>query len=186
MKPYTLFMPLCVLVACASISGTQSFEAERQFTLPGVAAVAGDTGSHTLTAVGVADELSFAKSVLDEVDQLRERDHIDSAEVQLRVVSVQLATDTTFAGITAIRVQLVTAAETIELCARTLSADEQRASSIDCSADHVVDEATLQQSTASSAPAQIGAQLEVSGAMTATKLDSSVTFEIELNVDASL
>ena len=186
MKTHTLLMPLCALVACASISGTQSFEATRQFSLPSVAAIAGDTGSHTVTAVGAAGELSFAKSVLDEVEQLREQDHIDSADAQIRVGSVRLSTDTTFAGITAIRVQLVTATETIELCARTLSADEQRASSISCDADHVVDEATLQQGATSNKPAQIGAQVEVSGAMTATKLDSVVTFEVQVDVEASL
>lgn len=184
MKTHTLLIPLCALVACASISGTQSFEATRQFTLPSVPAVA--TGAQTITAVGATDELSFAKSVLDEVDQLRERDHIDSADARLRVVSVQLSTDTTFAGISAIRVQLITATETIELCARALSADEQRASTIRCDADRVMDEATLQQSAGSGQPAQIGAQVEVSGALTATKLHSAVTFEVELNVEASL
>jgi hypothetical protein len=181
-----LLTPLCALVACASISGTQTFEATRQFALPNVGAVAQDTGSKTITAVGAAEEISFAESVLDDVDRLRRRDHIDSAEATVRVVFVRLSTDTTFAGVTGIRVQLVTGTETFELCNRRLSADEQRASSISCEADHVLDEATLQQTTTSSAPAQIGAQLDVSGAVTATKLDSVVTFEVEVNVDASL
>jgi hypothetical protein len=181
-----LLAPLCALVACASISGTQSFQATRNFTLPNIGAVAQDAGSQTITAVGATEEISFAGSVLDDVDRLRERDHIDSAEATVRVVSVRLSTDTTFAGVTAIRVQLVTGTETFLLCNRTLSADEQRVSSISCEADHVMDEATLRQTTTSSAPAQIGAQLDVSGAVTATKLDSVVTFEVEVNVDASL
>jgi hypothetical protein len=186
MRTHTLLTPLFALVACASISGTQTFQATRQFTLPNVAAVGGETGSHTITAVGAAGELSFAESVLDDVDQLRERDHIDSAEATVRVVSVRLSTDTTFAGVTAVRAQLVTGAETIELCSRTLSADEQNASSVSCDVDHVMDEATLQQNTTSAAPAQIGAQLDVAGAVTATKLNSVVTFQVEVNVDASL
>jgi hypothetical protein len=180
-----LLTPLFVLVACASISGTQTFEANRQFTLPSVAAVGGDIGSRTITAVGAAEGLSFAESVLDDVDQLRERDHIDSAEAAVRVVSVRLSTDTTFAGVTAVRVQLVTGGETVELCSRTLSAEEQKASSISCEADHVMDEATLQQ-TSAGASAQIGAQLDVSSGVTATKLNSVVTFQVEVNVDASL
>ena len=184
MRTHTLFAPLCALVACASISGTQSFEATRQFSLPSVGAVPGDTGSHTIVAVGAADEISFAESVLDDVDELRARDHIDSAEASVRVVSIRLSTDTTFAGVTAVRVQMVTATETIVLCSRTLTEEDQRASSIRCEADHVMDEATLQQTTA--VPAQIGAELDVSGAVTATKLDSVVTFEVEVNVDASL
>jgi hypothetical protein len=186
MRTRTLLAPLCAAVACASISGSQSFETSRQFTLPSVAAMAGDTGPHTISAIGAAGQISFAESVLDDVDRLRERDHIDSAEASVRVVSVRLSTDTTFAGITAVRVQLVTAAETVELCSRSLSADEQKSSSIRCEADHVMDEETLQQNAASSAPAQIGAQVEVSGAVTATKLNSVVTFEVEVNVDASL
>jgi hypothetical protein len=186
MRTYTLLAPVCALVACASISGTQSFEATRQFTLPSVGAVADNVGSQTITAVGEAGQISFAQSVLDDVDELRERDHIDSAEATVRVVSVRLSTDTTFAGIDAIRVQLVTATDTIELCNRTLSADEQRASSICCEADHVMDEATLQKNATATAPAQIGAQLDVSGGVTARKLNSVVTFEVEVDVDASL
>lgn len=186
MKTHTLFAPLCVVVACASISGSQSFEATRQFTLPSVGPVPVDTGSRTITAVGATNDLSFAQSVLDDVDQLRERDHIDSAEATVRVVSVRLSTDTTFEGVTAVRAQLVTPTGTVELCSRTLSADDQRASSIVCEADHVMDEATLEQATMSASPTQIGAQLEVSGGVTATKLNSVVTFEVEVDVDASL
>jgi hypothetical protein len=186
MRTHTLLTPLCALVACASISGTQTFQATRQFTLPNVGAVAGDTGSHTITALGAADGLSFAESVLDDVDQLRERDHVDSAEAAVRVVSVRLSTDTTFAGVTAVRVQLVTGTETVLLCSRTLSVDDQKASTVSCEADHVMDEASLQQNTTSTAPAQIGAQLDVSGEVTATKLNSVVTFEVEVDVDASL
>jgi hypothetical protein len=186
MRTHTFLTPLLALVACASISGTQTFQATRQFTLPSVGAVVGDAGSQTIAAVGAAGELSFAESVIDDVDQLRERDHIDSAEATVRVVSVRLSTDTTFAGVTAVRVQLVTGAQTIELCSRTLSEDEQKASSISCDADHVMDEATLQQNATAAEPAQIGAQLDVSGAVTATKLSSVVTFQVEVNVDASL
>src|SRR6266545_6029738 len=113
MRTHPLLTPVFTLVACASISGTQTFEATRQFTLPNVGAVAGDTGAQTISAVGATDELSFAESVLDDVDKLRERDHTDSAEATVRVVSVRLSTDTTFAGVTAVRVQLVTGGETI-------------------------------------------------------------------------
>jgi hypothetical protein len=186
MRRHTLLAPVCAFVACASISGTQSFQATRQFTLPSLGVTTGDSGSHTINAVGAADDLSFAASVLADVDRLRERDHVDSAEATVRVVSVRLSTDTTFAGVTAIRAQLVTATQTIELCSRTLSASEQKASSITCEADHVMDEETLQQSSTSTSPAQIGAQLDVSGTVTATKLNSVVTFEVEVNVDASL
>jgi hypothetical protein len=186
MRTQTLLTPLCALVACASISGTQTFQATRQFTLPNAGAFAGDTGSHTITAVGAADGTAFAESVLDDVDQLRERDHVNSAEATVRVVSVRLSTDTTFAGVTAIRVQLVSGDETIELCSRTLSADDQKASSVSCDADHVMGEATLQQSTTSTAPVQIGAQLDVSSEVTATELNSVVTFEVQVDVDASL
>jgi hypothetical protein len=188
MKTRTLFTPLCVLVACASINGTQTFETTRQFSLPRAAAVAGarSTATQTITAVSSVNQLSFAESVLDDVDELRERDHIDSAEATVRVVSIRLSTDTTFEGVNVVRVQLVTGTETIELCSRTLSAEEQKASSISCEADHVMDEQTLQQTTASATPAQIGAQLEVTGAVTATTLSSVVKFEVEVNVDASL
>jgi hypothetical protein len=184
-KTLQLIAPLCAFVACASISGTQSFEATRQFTLPSVGTLAANTASQTITAMGAVDQLSFAESVLDDVDRIRERDHIDSAEATVRVVSVRLSTDTTFAGVQAVRVQLVTATETIELCSRTLSAEDQKGSSLRCESDHVMDEATLEQSSTTD-PAQIGAQLEVSDGVTATKLNSVVTFEVEVHVDASL
>lgn len=180
MKAYAFLIAVCALVACASVSGTQSFEATRQFTLPNTSATAAGAGPRTITAEGATEELSFAEALLDEVDQLREQDHVDAVEARVRVVSVRLATDTTFAGITAVRVQLVSGSRTIELCARTLSAAEQAASSIGCDSDQVMDEATLQQS------AQIEAQLDVSGGMTARKLDSVVTFQVEVDVDASL
>lgn len=186
MKTYSFLSPLCVVVACASISGTQSFEASRKFTLPNVGSVAAGNATRTIEAVGALEEISFAESVLDDVDALREREHIDSAEASVRVVSVELSTDTTFAGVSAIRVQLVTATETIELCSRTLSAEEQAASTIQCEVDRVMDETTLEESAAADSPAQIGAQLDVSGGVTATTLDSVVTFEVEVNVDASL
>lgn len=183
MRTLVLLASLCVLVGCASISGTQTFDAAQQFTLPDVATLPGDTGSHTISAARASDELSFAKSVLEDVARLRERDHIDSAQATVRVVSIRLSTDTTFAGVTAVRVQLVTATRTIELCSHRLSAEEQSESSIRCEADHVIDEATLQQTTIS---ARIGAQLDVSGAATARRLDSVVTFEVNVDVDASL
>lgn len=186
MRTRALLTSLCALAACASIRGTQTFEATQQFTLPNIGAVAAGAGSQTIAAVGAQGELSFAESVLDDVDELRERDHIDSAEATVRVVSIRLSTDTTFAGVTRVRVQLVAADGPIELCNHTLSIDEQNASSITCEADHIMDEAALQQTTASAAPAQIGAQLDVSGGVTATTLSSVVTFEVGVRVDASL
>ena len=187
MRTHSLLLSLCTLVACASISGTQSFETTRQFTLPDLGGVPSDAGMQTIGAVGTAGETSFAASVLDDVAELRERDHVDSADATVRVVSIRLSTDTTFSGVAAVRVQLVTATGTVELCSRTLTPDEQRASSISCEVDHVVDEAALQQSTNSATPAQIGAQLDVSAAaVTATELRSVVTFEVEVDVDASL
>lgn len=179
-----LLAPLCALVACASISGTQTFETTRQFTLPDVGAAGSNLSAQTITAVGAAGQLSFADSVLNDVDDLRERDHIDSADASVRVRSIRLSTNTTFAGVDAIRVQLVTGSDTIELCNLKLSAAEQKASTIDCDADHVMDEDTLQDAAGS--PTEIGAQLDVSGAVTATQLRSVVSFEIAVNVDASL
>lgn len=184
MKTRLFLTPFCALVACASISGTQTFEATRQFSLPAVPAVG--AGTQTISAMGATGDPSFAESVLDTVDRLRDEDHVDSAEAEIRVVSVRLSTDTTFAGVSAVRVQLVTATGPIELCNRALSAAEQNASSINCEVDQVMDETTLQQTAASTAPSQIAAQLQVSGATTATRLNSVVTFEVELNVDASL
>ena len=187
MRTHPLLLPLCTLVACASISGAQSFETTRQFTLPDLAGIPSDAGTQTIGAVAAAGETSFAASVLDDVAELRERDHVDSADATVRVVSIRLSTDTTFSGVAAVRVQLVTATGTIELCSRTLTPDEQRASNVRCEADHVMDEATLQQSTSSTTPAQIGAQLDVTAAeVTAKQLRSVVTFEVEVDVDASL
>jgi hypothetical protein len=180
------FLPLCSLLACASISGTQTFQATQQFSMPVVGAPAGEIGARTVAVVGAAGVESFAESVLDDVDELRAKDHIDSVDAAIRVVSIRLSTDTTFAGVTALRAQLITGTETIELCSRTLSAAEQKSSSVSCAADQVVQEASLQQSSTSTPPTQIGAELDVSGAMTATKLNSVVTFEVEVNVDASL
>lgn len=183
MKNYVL-APLCALVACASISGSQSFQATRLFELPAVPAAVGDIGPQTIDAVATFGQLSFANSVLNDVDDLRSQDHIDSADASIRVVSVELTTNTTFAGVSVVRAQLVTNSETIELCNRTLTAAEQRGSTVTCESDHVMDEQTLQDSAASDA--QIGAQLVVSSGMTATKLSSVVNFEIQVNVDASL
>ena len=187
MKLHPLHVLLCGLVACASISGTQTFESTRQFTLPDLGGVPSAAGLQTIRLAGAAGETTFAQSILDDVDELRERDHVDSAEATVRIVSLRLSTDTTFSGVAAVRVQLDTATGAIELCNRRLSADEQRASSIRCDANQVMDEATLEQSAGAPSPAQLNAQLDVSGtAVTAKTLEAVVAFEVEVEVDASL
>jgi hypothetical protein len=182
MRSHTLLMPLLAF-ACASISGKQTFETTQQFTLPNVGAF--DASARAIAAVSEAGEFSFAESVLDEVDALRELDYIDSAQATVRIVSLRLSTDTSFAGVSAVRVQLIAGTETIELCNRTLTAEDQESPAISCDADHVMNEATLQNAT-TTAGARLGAQLMVSGAVTATRLSSVVTFDVEVDIDASL
>jgi len=186
MKTHPLHVLLCALVGCASISGRQGFESTRQFTLPDLGGMPSDAGIQTIRVAGAVGETPFAESILDDVDELRERDHIDSAEATVRIVSIRLTTDTTFAGVAAVRVQLDTATGPIELCNRTLTPDEQRASSLVCAANQIMDEAMLQQADAAS-PGQLRAQLDVSGrAVTAKTLEAAVAFEVEVDVEASL
>lgn len=151
--------------------------------LPSVGTLAGPL---TVTAEGAAKTRSFAQAVLDNLDQLRENDHVDSAGVTLRIVSNVLVPDTTFSGVKAVHTELVTESGTISLCNRTLSAAEQRSSSIVCDVDHSIEEAALRQSSDAGARARVRVQVQMDGTVTATKIVSTVNFEAELDADFSL
>lgn len=182
MKLSALMMPLC-LAACASVSGSQSFETSAKYTLPAVGTV---TGTRTITAQAAADTRAFAASVLKDIDELRDDKHVDSADAKLRIVSATLAVDTSFAGVQSVRIQLVTASSTVELCDRALSSSDQQASTVSCSTDHVFDETDLTTASSSTASSRIDIQLVVSGTVTARHLTSTVGFEVEVNADVSL
>lgn len=185
MSTRALLTSLLSLCACASISGSQTFEALQEYSLPN----AGNTYATDVTTtvtVSANSQRSFAAAVLDDIAELRAQDHVDSAEASVQIASIQLATDTTFAGVKAVRVQLVTPTETVELCNRVLSASDEQSSSVSCRTDYRLGEDALQQSATSEQPTRIDLELQVSGAVTATTLTSTVAFEVEVDVDASL
>jgi hypothetical protein len=184
MKRYALTLPVLWLsLACASVTGSQAFETSSDYTLPTV----GSTGSsQVITAAAAAGTRAFAESVLGDLDKLRDNDHVDSADASIRIVEIQLSTDTTFAGMGTIQLQLVTATESVPLCSHTLTAQEAQQSSFTCSVDYQFEEAALRNSDASRAPAKITVQLQTSGATTATKLTTKVTFAVEVDADVSL
>ena len=183
MKVFALLLPLSCVAACASITGTQTFQSTNSYTLPAIGVV---SGTRTISAEGATNAPSFAQSVLNDIDELREDEHVDSADAKIRIATVRLASDTTFAGVKAIRLRLVTRTETIELCDRTLSASEERSASISCTVDHEVNEADLESNTSATSPARITVELDVSGTVTATQLTSTVAFEVEVNAEVSL
>jgi hypothetical protein len=183
MRVLALLTPLCCLLACASVTGTQTFQSSSQYSLPTIGNV---TGTRTIAASAATNARSFAESVLQDVDELRENKHVDSAAVAVRIASVQLTSNTTFAGVKAVRLQLVTETETIELCNRPVTTREEQSSSISCTVDHEIQESELKKSSDSATPAQISVQLQVSGAVTATKLTATVAFDVEVNADVSL
>src|SRR5262249_3193969 len=153
----------------ASVSGTQSFAAVEEYDLPNVGTI---EGAQTVTAQGAQNTRAFGQAVLDTVDQLRANDHVDSANVTIRIVSTALSSDTTFSGVVALRTQLVTESGPVDICNRTLTASEQRSSSITCEVDYAIEEAALRRSSEANAPAQIRVELQLEGDVTATKLIS--------------
>jgi hypothetical protein len=175
MNHSALMLPCLAIIACASISGSQSFATVEQYSLPEIGTV---VPSQTITAQSDAKTRSFAQAVLDNVDQLRANDHVDSADVTIRIVSTGLSK--------ALHTQLVTETGTIELCNRTLSAQEQRSSNITCDVDHEIQESELRASSKSTSPAQVRVQVELAGSVTMTKLTSTVNFEAQLDAALSL
>lgn len=184
MKTRALIIGLLLGHGCASITGTQDFATDQQYSLPNQGAIT--LAGSTIVTVSAMSSRTFAAAVLDDIDDLRNTQHIDSADASVQVRSVQLATNTTFSGVKAIWIHLVTESQTIELCNRILSASDEQLSSVGCSANYRIDEAALQTSAGSSQPARIDVQLELEGDVTATELTSTVAFEVEVNVDASL
>jgi hypothetical protein len=183
MNRSAFMLPCLAIIACASISGSQSFATVEQYSLPEIGTV---VPSQTITAQSDAKTRSFAQAVLDNVDQLRANDHVDSADVTIKIVSTALSSNTTFSGVKALHTQLVTETGTIELCNRTLSADEQRSSNITCDVDHEIQESELRASSKSTSPAQVRVQVELAGSVTMTKLTSTVNFEAQLDANVSL
>lgn len=183
MKSYAILIACAALFGCASVSGTQSFATSQVYSLPNVGTV---VPARTVSAQAAATTRSFAQAVLDSVDQLRKNDHVDSADVTIHIVSSALTSNTTFSGVKALRTELVTSSGTITLCDHMLSAAEQQSSSITCPVDHDIQESELRTTSAATAQSQVRIEIDMEGAVTATKLTSTVNFEAELNADLSL
>jgi hypothetical protein len=171
------------VVGCVSVSGSQTFETSSDYSVP---AIGGVSGSGTISAVSAENAQPFAKDVLKGVNKLRDNSHVTNFVTELRISTIELSTNTNFAGVNELRLQWISDGSSDPLCDRSLSASDQESSTITCDIAYDVDVAKLENSTSSSTPAQIGVQLQVSGESTATRMTSTVTFEVSVSADIGL
>jgi hypothetical protein len=175
----------CVVGACASITATQTFELSTEYaampSLPGTPNVAQQVA---LTA----NFGSCSKTALGNLEKLRADSHVDSLEVWVIVKDIQLRSDTSFSGIENLTLKLVTPDETITVCDRPLSTEEQQSSSVSCPFERRINAEDLcaTQSTGT-APTQMTIQLEVmTGEVTLSQIGATIAVETEVDADVSL
>jgi hypothetical protein len=174
------------LCACASIVATQTFEISTEVAMPNIPRVpTGQPQTVTLTArFG-----SCSRTALGSLDKLRESKYVDSADVWVVVRDVQLRSDSTFAGIENLSLELVTPDETVTICDRRLSESEQEASTIDCDFEHRVraEQLCMMLGDDMSGVAQMSIELAVStGDITLTTLGAKIVVDTDLEADVSL
>lgn len=178
----------CVLAlcACASIVAKQTFEITTEVAMPNIPRIpTREPRSVTLTArFG-----SCSRTALGSLDKLRESKYVDSADVWVVVRDVQLRTDTTFAGIENLKLELVTPDETVTICDRALSDADQEASTVDCDFEHRMraEQLCMMLGDDTSGVAQMSIELSVAtGDITLTTLGATLVVDTELEADVSL
>jgi len=179
------FGALVTLCACASVVATQTFELSTQYaTMPALPAV--PSGQSQTIALS-ASFGSCSKTALGSLDKLRANSHVDALDVWVTVRDIRLQSDATFEGIEHLGLELVTADETVSVCDRALSSDEQRSSSVTCPFEHRVRAEQLCSSADSSGSARMTIQLSLdAGAVTLTSIGANLTVETEVDADVSL
>jgi hypothetical protein len=174
------------LCACASIAATQTFEISTQVAMPSIPRI---PTSEPQTVMLTARFGSCSRTALGSLDKLRENSHVDSADVWVVVRDVQLRSDSSFAGIEDLTLQLVTPDETVTICDRRLSEADQEASTVDCEFEHRVraEQLCSMIGGGSSGVAQMTIELEVStGDITLTELGATLNVDTVLEADVSL
>ena len=179
---------LCIaaLCACASVAATQTFEISTEIAMPSIPRV---PTAAPQTVMLTARFGSCSRTALGSLDKLRESDHVDAVDVWVVIRDVQLRSDSSFAGIEDLTLQLVTPDETVTICDRTLSASDQRASTIDCDFEHRIRAEQLCSTIGdgSAGVAQMTIELAVStGDITLTSLGATLHVDTVLEADVSL
>jgi hypothetical protein len=169
------------LCGCASVTVSQMFELSTESaTMPPPTGAPSSTQTVSLNAKFG----SCSKSALGNIEKVRESDQVDSLEVWVIVRDVKLSSDASFSGIENLHLELVTANETVTVCDRTLSAAEQRSSTIDCEFEKKV---SVEELCADAGSTQMAIQLTVdTGAVTLTRIGATITVETEVEADVSL
>lgn len=174
------------LGACASIVATQTFEISTEVAMPSIPRIP-TTEPQTVTLT--ARFGSCSSTALGSLEKLRENKYVDSADVWVVVRDVQLRSDSSFAGIEDLNLQLVTPDETVTICDRTLSESDQASNTIDCDFEHRVraEQLCMMLGDSTSGVAQMSIELQVStGDVTLTTLGATLKVDTELEADVSL
>lgn len=175
---------LALLCACASIVATQTFELSTEYAampaLPNVALGQPQTVSLS------ASFGSCSKTALGNLEKLRADNNVDSLDVWVIVRDVHLEADTSFQGIERLGLALVTGDETISVCDRALSEQEQQSSNITCPFEHRVRAEQLCTS-ADDSSARMTIQLSIdTGEIALTRIGARLAVETEVDADVSL
>lgn len=174
------------LCACASIVATQTFEISTEIAMPNIPRI---PTSQPQTVTLTARFGSCSSTALGSLDKLRESKYVDSADVFVVVRDVQLRSNSSFAGIENLKLELVTPDETVTICDRTLSDRDQEASTIDCDFEHRVraEQLCMMLEGDASGVAEMSIELAVStGDITLTTLGATLAVDTELEADVSL
>lgn len=175
-----------VLCACASIVATQTFEISTDVVTPDIPRIpTPEPRAVTLTArFG-----SCSRTALGSLEKLRESKYVDSADVFIQIRDVSLHADTSFAGIQSLTLELLTPDETITICDRSLSEDEQQGRTIECEFEHRLraEELCMMLGDDVSGVAEMNIELLVStGEVTLNTLSATLVADTELEADVSL
>ena len=186
MKRSIIVLGVLALCACASIVATQTFEISTEVAMPSIPRI---PTSEPQTVRLTARFGSCSRTALGSLDKLRESKYVDSADVWVVVRDVQLRSDSSFAGIKDLKLELVTPDETVTICDRTLSDADQEAATIDCDFEHRVraEQLCMMLGDNMSGVAQMSIELAVStGDITLTTLGATIVVDTELEADVSL
>jgi hypothetical protein len=181
-----MLLALVAVCACASIVATQTFEISTEVAMPSIPRI---PTSEPQTVRLTARFGSCSRTALGSLDKLRENELVDSADVWVTVRDIELRSDTSFAGIENLTLELVTPDEILTICDRTLSDSDQEASTIDCDFEHRVRAEQLCAMFGDDAAdvAEMTIELAVStGDVTLTTLSATLQVDTELEANVSL
>lgn len=176
---------MVALCACASVVATQTFEISTEVAIP---SIPGIPSIGTQTAQVTARFGSCSRTALGSLEKLRDSKYVDSADVWVVVRDVQLRSDSSFAGIENLTLELVTPDETVTICDRALSESDQEASTLDCNFEHRVraEQLCMMLGDDRSGVAEMSIELAVSRGITLTTLGATLVVDTEVEADVSL